>query len=474
MSRTSSIYSRRRILGTGLLAAAGTLLGSRAHAQGGVSRALRERIRRELERGPIFNTHEHLVPETKRLADPLDIFTLISHYALSDVISAGLDGKTAASLTRYETPLAERWKMFEPYWKRARNTGYCRVIEIVARKLCGVDELNAATVEPVSERLRAGNTPGIYKRMLEERMKIDWSVLDDYWNASPIEPDYPRFVTARHFDRYALVRSRQDVEKIGTELGRTIGTFAQYVSALEEDFSRNVARARMACVKSTLAYSRILHFARVDRGDAERSFNALATQPSTVPTGSERLMEPPARPLGDFMVHRVLQLAREYGRPVQFHTGIHAGNGNYLTNSNPTHLINVCLDYPEVRFDLFHSGYPWVTELGAMAKTLRNVSIDLTWMHIISPTTSQRALAEYLDTVPLSKIFGFGGDYRYVESSYGHLQIALDNIAATLAAKVETGVFGETRALEIGRRILHENPLEFFAPEKAAAQPERR
>ena len=47
-----------------------------------------------------------------------------------------------------------------------------------------------------------------------------------------------------------------------------------------------------------------------------------------------------------------------------------------------------------------------------------------------------------------------------------HLQIALDNMAATLAAKVEAGVFGETRALEIGRRILHQNPLEFFVPEK--------
>jgi len=465
MSRTTKACSRRKFLAAGLIAAAGSLARSPARPQGGESRALRDRIRRELARGPIFNTHEHLVPEARRLADPLDIFTLISHYAISDAISAGLDPKTAAGLTRYETPLAERWRTFDPYWKRARNTGYCRVVEIVARELCGVDELNAASVETVSERLRAGNTPGIYKRMLEERMKVDWSVLDDYWNASPVEPDYPRFVTARHFDRYALVRSRADVEKIGAELGRTIGSFAEYVTALEEDFARNVARARMACVKSTLAYSRILHFARVDRADAQRAFEGLATGPPSSLTGSARLMEPPARPLGDFMVHRVLQLAREHGRPVQFHTGIHAGNGNYLTNSNPTHLINVCLDYPDVRFDLFHSGYPWVTELGAMAKTLRNVSIDLTWMHIISPTTAQRALAEYLDTVPLSKIFGFGGDYRYVENSYGHLQIALENTAATLAPKVEAGVFGEGRALEIGRRILHENPLEFFAPE---------
>src|SRR5262245_51947591 len=112
MSATTKICSRRKFLAAGLIVAAGSLGRSRARAQGGASHALRDRIRRELLRGPIFNTHEHLVPEAKRLADPLDIFTLISHYAISDAISAGLDPKTAAGLTKYETPLAERWKTF--------------------------------------------------------------------------------------------------------------------------------------------------------------------------------------------------------------------------------------------------------------------------------------------------------------------------------------------------------------------------
>src|SRR5262249_40244746 len=102
MTGMSNVCTRRKFLGAGSLAVAGALVGRQMRAQGEGSRALRDRIRRELARGPIFNTHEHLVPEAKRLADPLDIFTLISHYALSDVISAGLDGKAAAGLTRYE------------------------------------------------------------------------------------------------------------------------------------------------------------------------------------------------------------------------------------------------------------------------------------------------------------------------------------------------------------------------------------
>ena len=458
--------SRRDFLGRALAGAAAALAARPARGFAPSAR-LRERLRAELARGPIFNTHEHLVPEAQRLRDPLDIFTLISHYAINDVISAGLDPKAAATLTRTETPLLERWKTFEPYWRRARNTGYCRVVEIVARDLCGVEELSAATCERVSDRLRQGNTPGLYRRMLEERMKVEWSVLDDYWNVSPVAPEYPRFVTARHFDRYALLRSREDVERIAQSVGREIGSFSDLCAAQEADFENN-ARGRMACVKSTLAYNRILHFRQVSRQDAERAFDALPPKAPPSPYPSARLLDAPSPPLGDHMVHRVLALARERNLPVQFHTGIHAGNGNYLTNSNPTHLINLCLDYPDVRFDLFHSGYPWVTELGAMAKTLRNVTIDLTWMHIISPATAQRALLEYLDTVPLAKIFGFGGDYRYVENSYGHLVIALDNVARTLAAKIESGDYSEQQALAAGRQILHQNPVAFFSPEKLA------
>ena len=50
-----------------------------------------------------------------------------------------------------------------------------------------------------------------------------------------------------------------------------------------------------------------------------------------------------------------------------------------------------------------------------------------------------------LDSVPANKIFGFGGDYRYPELSYGHLVIARRNIATVLAARVENGALRKKR-----------------------------
>ncbi len=41
---------------------------------------------------PLVNTHEHIIPEQERTSSRIDFFTLAGHYAISDVISAGLPG----------------------------------------------------------------------------------------------------------------------------------------------------------------------------------------------------------------------------------------------------------------------------------------------------------------------------------------------------------------------------------------------
>ena len=64
------------------------------------------------------------------------------------------------------------------------------------------------------------------------------------------------------------------------------------------------------------------------------------------------------KPLQDYMMHQVVRLCIEHGIPMQIHTGLHAGNGNIITNSNPTHLVNLFIQYPQARFDIFHAGYP--------------------------------------------------------------------------------------------------------------------
>ena len=83
-------------------------------------------------------------------------------------------------------------------------------------------------------------------------------------------------------------------------------------------------------------------------------------------------------------------------------------------------------------------------------------------MHIISPATCVQMLDEWLDYVPNNKILGFGGDLKLVESIYGHLEQARDNIARALAVKVHRGDYDRDSAREIAENLLYHNPKNLF------------
>jgi predicted TIM-barrel fold metal-dependent hydrolase len=111
---------------------------------------------------------------------------------------------------------------------------------------------------------------------------------------------------------------------------------------------------------------------------------------------------------------------------------------------------------------LFHGSYPYGGELSAIAKAFGNVYLDLTWVYVLSPSFSQRYLHEWLETIPASKITGFGGDYGNVENAYGHLLFAKQIISRVLIDKVKDGYFSEEEAKKIARMLLHDNAIKIY------------
>ncbi len=84
------------------------------------------------------------------------------------------------------------------------------------------------------------------------------------------------------------------------------------------------------------------------------------------------------------------------------------------------------------------------------------------WNHIISPEGARAQLSEMLECVPVNKIFAFGGDQTYPEQVIGHLEMAKENCALVLAAKVLDGSFTLNEAKEYAQRIFRTNLIEFF------------
>jgi len=224
-------------------------------------------------------------------------------------------------------------------------------------------------------------------------------------------------------------------------------------------------------VKIALAYRRPINFEKATSYDAERVFNKIYSQKVfrriELPDGArvnvpEGVSFEEAKPLQDFIVHKVIQLSGTHQMPIQVHTGLQEGNENVISSSNPVHLVNLFMEYKEVKFDVFHGGYPYTSELATLAKNFPNVYVDLCWLHIISPAVARRVLSELLDTVPSNKILGFGGDYRFVEGVYGHALLGRENTARVLTEKVEDGSLAQKEVLLLAQRLLRDNANELY------------
>lgn len=410
-----------------------------------------ERIKSLVDEIRIIDTHEHLVSEEERIksAEKLDFTSLFRHYAKEDLISASNNKGLVELIYNSDFPLTDRWQILEPLYKSMGGTGYGRVPLIAARDLYGVSEINASSIELLSEKIRQASKTGLYNDILKKRAKIDVSIQD--MGHQKFDPNYYRHV--ERFDQYAMVSSISEIEDLAKGEDLSINSLLDYQKVLRKVFLRGFDSG-MVGVKIALAYKRNLKFENVSKERAESVFSKLTTNS---PVDVEE-----TKALQDYLLHRILDLVDEFDLPVQIHTGLHAGNGNDITNSKPTHLVNLFMEYPDIDFLLFHGGYPYGGELGTLAKNFPNVYIDMCWTYVISPSYSERYLHEWIETVPANKILGFGGDYSFVEAVYAHSVMARQIIAKVLISKVRDQYLTEKEASNIAKMILRKNAMRVF------------
>ena len=192
-----------------------------------------------------------------------------------------------------------------------------------------------------------------------------------------------------------------------------IRSLEEYLETLDEVFE-NVVKAGAVGIKSGLAYQRILEYHEVPQYEAEKILlKGLGN------TSSEE-----NRVFQDFMMHEVCKRCAEFKLPYQIHTGLQAGNYNTITNANPIYLTNILRRYPDVKFDIFHGGYPYCREAGILAKYFPNAYVDGCWLTHISPSAYKETLNEWLEIAPATKIFAWGGDITIPEHTYASLKLA--------------------------------------------------
>ena len=389
----------------------------------------------------VIDAHEHLPPESVRIGTKVDVLTLFSHYTRGDLLAAGMREAEIELTQNTELPLDYRWRLFAPYWEHIRWGSYARAALIAARKFYGADDINDKTYQVISEKMAAANTPGIYQRVLRDACNIRTALTQcertDLGTPllTPVMPLVPRMWETETWQ--GIASQYAPAEPINS-LDDLLAAGRSYVLRVKSEGAVGVKMLSNP-------------YESPSRTAATEAFRQLRTN---------QVDHLPARnPLRDYVVDEMIRFAGEQDLVVCVHTG-YWGDFREL---DPLHMIPVLQRHPNVRFDFYHLGYPWVRESIMLGKGFANVWLNFCWTHVISQRFAMDALDEVIEMVPMNKVIGFGGDYNLpVEKVYGHIVMAREDIARVLAARIERGLLTEDQALSLARKWLWDNPKELY------------
>jgi hypothetical protein len=151
----------------------------------------------------------------------------------------------------------------------------------------------------------------------------------------------------------------------------------------------------------------------------------------------------------DRMAYPVYEVIEAAGLPALFHTGqtgagagIRGGGGIRLAYSNPIHLDDVAVDFPDMPIILAHPSFPWQEEALSVATHKPQVYIDLSgW----SPKYFAPILVQYANTLLKDKVL-FGTDFPVLTPE--RWMADFDKIA--IRDEVKPGIFKNNAARLLG------------------------
>ncbi len=385
---------------------------------------------------PVADTHEHLRPPAA-LRLPMSPGRLLSHSYLTRNLRRS-DGSPNGVGAALEVDLHDAtWETVRPYLDRIRRSSYFRWLMRGLTELYDLDDdmLSAATWDRLSDELPARYGEAGWLSAGLDRAGVEAVIWDPYWASGTVATEDPRLIPSLRVDPWlvAFHPSAKDhdgnnvIHDWADEFDIDVVRFVDLEALIEALVRRNVA-AGSRSLKFAWAYDRSLAVAAPDRSAAVK----LMGRPADRMSRADRLT------FGDYVVHFALEQARQHGLVIQVHTGM-----GRLHGSNPIHLDPLLAAYPEVVFDLFHGGFPWIHESGALAHQHPNVRLNLTWLPQLTSAATVGIIKEWIQVVPQVGRISWGGDCDTIEETYGAL------LAFRWATSVALGELVEERYISL-------------------------
>jgi len=409
--------------------------------------ALRQRLLDEMAEVRTVDCHSHTMLEREYYqTGGLDLFSLMSYFNRDIVTTAG------ENLFARATDDAGKWRLLKGVLEKSRNVTYWRHNMVVYRQLFGLEDadLSDDNWEAMNAAIREkSQDPAWYHHVTAELCSLETQVKNIPW----FEDWEPQYFTAVLRMEGALNLHQKDArEGLEKHLDAAITDLKTAKEALRKLVEQYLKRGAVG-IKLAHAYGRTLASFPVEEA---RGLEVLGRA-----LRGQSLNAQEVKDLQDHIIFYLAELCRETGAVFQIHTGVQGNWGN-IPDSDPLLLIPLLRAFPDVRFDLFHAGYPYSRMMGMLGKHYPNVWLNMAWMYVISMAASRQVLAEWIDLVPGYRMLAFGSDVGYPEMIYGHLQMARSCLADVLTAKVEQDFLSEEEAVSLARKMLRDNALELY------------
>lgn len=408
-----------------------------------------------IQQTALIDTHEHLASEEEYVNNGPDVLReLFEFYPASDLRSAGASAEAVARvLDSTDADVEARWDGVKDAWTLCQYTGYGEGTRLLAKHVYGIDEINLDAIIAAGDMNKQYRQAGQRLHLLKNVANLDHVQIDNFtWDCVPDAAGVDFFLYDLSW--VSFCRGEINVEQLLSETGIEVRDLNSLRSAMEALFAKYGKQA--IAVKSQHAYNRTLKWESPDLQRVEASLQKSLK--------GEDLTVAEALTLGNWGWEQGLQLAEEYNLPFKIHTGYLAGNDNYVDPDGvrSVHFAPLFHKYPNVKFVLMHTSYPWTGENLTLAKHFPNVYLDMCWAWSINPLHSTQYIREAIHSVPLNKIFLFGGDTLWASATVAYAIQARNGLYDALSQEVSSGYLTEHQAIGIALRYMRLNQIDCF------------
>ncbi len=429
---------------------------------------LRDRLLKFMERLPVVDCHSHTTNPWDYEKRDVNLFTLWAYFARD---ATGILGEDFVTYFDRLSDDNVRWRELKKILAKGSNVTYWRHHLVMFRRLFGFkgSELTDRNWRALNAKIKkTAGTAKWYDKVTRKRCKLVTALrivtpFDERWDPNYFTPIVRmESVLRMHVTTPETpANRRRKMKKADLAPGihfleKGTNTDINGIGDVKTAISRLLVRYKRrgtVGVKFGHAYSRTLLHDKITDRAASRVLNKILHGKPVTPKEVKALQ--------DWGFRQTVAAAGDLNMVVQIHTGVQT-NWGHIPDSNPLHLLNVLRDFPGVRFDLFHAGYPYSRELGMLGKHYPNVWLNMCWMYLITTAGSRQILNEWIDLVPQWRLLGFGSDVGTPEFIYGHLVMARECLADVLVEKVRKDYMSEQGARTLARMMLLENPCQLY------------